>query len=317
MSFEFQLLQLSSAYGIGNKKLYKLISRLRAEKRSLEDFLASPTEELTKIYDFSSTTIESISKSYESTEMLVDLLHDNEIKILVRGEGSYPEMLEIRLGDDSPTILFAKGNLDILDMKSVSVSGSRNVSEFGFNYSYEASKIMAKDGINVISGYAKGVDLQAHSAALINGGVTTLILAEGILKYQQKDNFKEYLSEDNYLILSEFPPNLPWVTHSAMKRNSTICGISSSLLVIESASEGGTLAAGEMALKINTPLYVIDPVGYSEVPEGNKILINKGGRSLRVDLDGIPLMEPLLEQVKNFNVTNAELDSQIKLKFQA
>lgn len=317
MSYEFQLLQLSSASGIGNKKLYKLISRLRAENRSLEDFLASPSKELKDIYNLSSITIDSLSESYETSELLFELLRENEIRMLVRGEGNYPVILEARLGDDSPTILFAKGNLDILDMKSVSVSGSRNVSEFGFNYSYEASKIMAKDDINVISGYAKGVDLQAHSSALINGGVTTLILAEGILKYQQKANFKEYLSEDNYLILSEFPPNLPWVTHSAMKRNSTICGISSSLLVIESASSGGTLAAGEMALKMNTPLYVIDPQGHSEIPEGNRILINMGGQSLGIDMDGIPLMDPLLEQVKNFDITNVDLDSQIKLKFQA
>jgi len=166
----------------------------------------------------------------------------------------------------------------------------------------------------LIGGYAQGIDMESHTSALINGGVTTLVLAEGILRFQMKGNFYEFLNDDNHLIISDFPPNLPWSGHNAMKRNSLICGLAGSMLVIEASENGGTFAAGTMALNLNVPLFVIDSAGNSEVADGNKLLLKRGGYAISVGSDGIPDLDQIIYSVEHSDKYNAKSDSQLEMK---
>ncbi|MCH8304066.1 MAG: DNA-processing protein DprA [Candidatus Marinimicrobia bacterium] len=314
MSYHVSLLQLYNAKSFGNKKLGEFLMRLNSEGRSLEEIITSPEEELIESYNLNPSVIESINSSFEESEQLYNILCENDIKILVRGQGDYPVILEERLKNNAPAILFAKGNLGILDLKSISISGSRKASEEGLLYARELSKIVAKKNINLVGGYAQGIDLESHASALMNGGVTTLVLAEGILKFQMKGDFYEFLDDDNILILSEFPPNLPWTGHNAMNRNSMICGLANSMLVIEAAEKSGSLSAGNTALNLHVPLFVINSADYSNVPEGNSLLLKSGGHPVNVDSDGIPDLDQILESIENPDKFIAKGITQLEMK---
>jgi predicted Rossmann fold nucleotide-binding protein DprA/Smf involved in DNA uptake len=162
--------------------------------------------------------------------------------------------------------------------------------------------LLAQQQINVISGYAHGIDLAAHRAALESGGTTTVVMAEGILHFKVKGELRGLVSKDDFSrlsVVSEFPPGLSWRAHNAMVRNRTICGLSHAMVVIESGSEGGTFEAGKAALELGEPLFCVE---YSETqPEaaGNPYFLRHGAQSLRRSRNGEPNLTKLLAVVRN------------------
>jgi DNA processing protein len=132
----------------------------------------------------------------------------------------------------------------------------------------------------VVSGNAAGVDETAHRAALDADGHTALVLPEGILRFRPRSSIGEMLAGDNAVIVSEFSPKLPWSVQNAMQRNRTICGLVHALIVIEAGTSGGTWEAGQAALSLGVPLFVLDYADPAPSGKGNPLLLRKGGRPL-------------------------------------
>jgi DNA processing protein len=107
-----------------------------------------------------------------------------------------------------------------------------------------------------------------------------LVLPEGILQFRPKPSIAELLTEENGVVVSEFPPKLPWSVSSAMQRNRTICGLVQALIVIEAGTSGGTWEAGQTALSLGIPLFVLDYPNPAPSGQGNPLLLRKGGRPL-------------------------------------
>jgi len=156
--------------------------------------------------------------------------------------------------------------------------GSRSVSELDLRPQMLVEKSQ-QENLSVISGYAKGVDTATHLAALNMGGSTVIVLAEGFDHFRVKKVFADKFDLDRILVLSQFPPSQPWLAHAAMTRNKVIFGLGCALVVVEAGERGGTLAAGEGALRVGRPVFVLN-FG-DETPPGNKILLGKGGWSIR------------------------------------
>ena len=157
---------------------------------------------------------------------------------------------------------------------------------------------LSRHGINVVSGYAQGVDLAAHKAALESGGTTTFVLAEGILKFKLKQEIKDLITDENYVVISQFLPKLTWLTRNAMQRNKTICGLSNAVVIIESGLAGGTFEAGKAALELKRPLFVLEYAHPPVSAEGNIYFIRRGAKTLR-KRNGHPYLEELLHVVEN------------------
>jgi DNA protecting protein DprA len=194
-------------------------------------------------------------------------------------------------------LLFARGNIKLLAEKAVGFCGSRKASQKGLAVAGECAAELAKRRINVISGYAHGVDLAAHRSALEAGGVTTFVLAEGILHFRIKSDVKDLITEDNHVVVSEYMPRLPWLARNAMQRNKTICGLSNAVVVIESGLKGGTFEAGKTALLLRRPLFVAEYAQPAESAEGNAYFLRQGARFLRKK-NGAAYIEELFQAVK-------------------
>ena len=193
------------------------------------------------------------------------------------GDAEYLAALVLR-GRPAAPIIFYLGDLRLAERPGIGVCGSRAVSELGIKAARNCGGEVSRRGMVVISGYAKGVDTEAHLAALRSGGSTVIVLAEGFDHFRVKRVFARDIDPRRVLVLSQFPPSQPWQAHAAMARNALIFGLGCALVVIEAGAKGGTLAAGEGALRIGRPLLVLD-FGHDS-PEGNQLLIKRGGRPM-------------------------------------
>lgn len=288
------ILNLLLAKGIGVKTLARIVDDLIASHLSPEE---SSISDLATHLHWSDGFIEKTESVQEHADNLAEELEKADIKILVRGFSPYPDKLIRTLGQDAPPVLFAKGNLEILDRKAVGFCGSRHASDKGVRVASDSAHQLGKKQIDVVSGYAKGVDLAAHCAALESGGTTTIVLAEGILHFRPKREIKKLLIPENHLVISEYSPRIPWAARNAMQRNETIIGLSDAMIVIESGTSGGTHACAESALRLGHPLFVAEYSSPAESAEGNRVFLDKGAQALRGDRRGQPNLSHVYESL--------------------
>lgn len=190
----------------------------------------------------------------------------------------YPSSLVSNRRPIAP-IIFYRGNRDLLYTDGIGMCGSRHVSPRGLDAASRCGELATQKGLTVVSGYAAGVDTATHLAALRDGGSTVVVLAEGIDHFRIKRAFAADFDWDRVLVLSQFVPSQPWRAHAAMARNGIIFGLPKALLVVEAGEKGGTLAAGEGALKFGRAVITVD-FG-DDTPLGNRVLIEKGARAVR------------------------------------
>lgn len=255
----------------------------------------------------------NIYMSKENALFLEEQLYQSNIDMCWIGDDCFPAGLKKLNIGSIPAVLFYKGNYNLLQNKCVGFTGSRKVSDSGIRITDSSARQLSSDGIAVISGYAKGVDITAHKAALQSGGSTIFVIVEGILKNRVKGEVKELLNETNHLFISQFSPNLTWSASNAMKRNNTIIGLSDVMILIESGMDGGTFNAGEQSLKNKKPLFVVEYSVSKPTAVGNTFFLQHGGMPIRGDKNGKPILKKVYSALER-NSTEEDY-SQLSLNF--
>lgn len=259
--------------GIGvtrtNKELLTYMQQLGSMWK-LEDWLLSV---------LSADQKEEYYSQYETVEGLKIKSHDVRFNTVL--DQSYPVNLKSLLKLNTPPVLSMIGNINLLSNKMVGFSGSRKVSEKGVAITKDCVEQLSQEkDISIVSGYAQGVDKEAHYTALASGGSTIIILPNGISSFYVRQELKDVWDWDRVLVISEYLPKDKWSVSRAMNRNNTIIGLSDIMVVVEAGLTGGSLDAGLRTLKDNKPLYV--PL-YSDYPEsalGNRMLLEKGAKGI-------------------------------------
>lgn len=290
-------MQFVLAKGAGDAALRRLDTLLRRHSLTENEALNVGRSDFANELKLRPDVAENILHAQEDAIRLSDTLERNEVEVLWLGDPLYPQHMKDTLGKDAPPVLFARGNLDLLKKPSVGFTGSRKASGKGLCITEGCAAQLAKEDVCVVSGYAQGVDLTAHRAAIESGGSTIFVLVEGILRYKEKPDVRGLLNWQNYLVISQFPPNLTWSGRNAMKRNSTIIGLSSAMILVESAMDGGTFACGDETLRRKHPLFVVEYANPVATAEANPYFIQKGGVPIRSGKDGFPNIGKLLSVV--------------------
>jgi len=260
--------------GIGvtrtNKELLTYMQQLGSMWK-LEDWLLSV---------LSADQKEEYYSQYETVEGLKIKSHDVRFNTVL--DQSYPVNLKSLLKLNTPPVLSMIGNVNLLSNRTVGFSGSRKVSEKGVAITKDCVEQLSQEkDISIVSGYAQGVDKEAHYTALASGGSTIIILPNGISSFYVREELKDVWDWDRVLVISEYLPKDKWSVSRAMNRNNTIIGLSDIMVVVEAGLTGGSLDAGLRTLEDNKPLYV--PL-YSDYPEsalGNKVLLERGAKCIR------------------------------------
>lgn len=205
-------------------------------------------------------------------EATVERLVEQDVDVVLLGDVGYPPSLAASRA--APPALFVKGPLHLLHHSGIGTCGSRHATEQGLRAARTCSEVIASYGFNLVSGYARGVDLVTHTGALTRGGSTVLVLAEGIERFRvRRGEFGDVWDPSRSVVVSQFSPTQPWAAAGAMTRNAVIAGLSKALVVVEAGEKGGTLAAGLHALDRGQPVLVLQLSGASP---GNQALIDKG-----------------------------------------
>ena len=281
--------RLFKTQGIGAKTLASVAEILEKENLDPEILpfnqsdLSAQSPELAKILKdkICIENSEEVSEQYK-------VLKRQEISIIYPGHPDFPlQVLEIA------PILFAKGQQKRLTSDSVTIVGARNVSDQGIRITRKLAGDLAGVGINIVSGYAEGVDAEAHLGALAAGGTTTLVLSNGITQLRQKNAFKKFNWDRDVLAVSQFDPDIKRHLWYALARNQLVCGLSKAVVVIESGPEqdahgkmSGTFYTAKTALDMNLSLFVLNPNCLDNPPKGNVDLIALGGYSFD-PVDGV------------------------------
>lgn len=276
MNRETAILQLLSAKGMGAKSIGKLLKRLASEGYPVEEFVETPLSQMTEDYKLSADCATGIKEAQPDSAALAEELAARDVTLLDISSDDYPSGLQNTLQADAPPLLFCWGNLDLLHAPSIGFCGSRKASEQGMTFAGQCAEALASKDINVVSGYADGIDTAAHYGALSSGGTTTLVIATGILSFSTKASLKDLFNESSCLVVSEFSPRLGWFAANAMQRNRTIVGLSGAVVLVESGTTGGTFDAGKAALKYQVPLFVLDDERETESVAGNRYFLKNG-----------------------------------------
>lgn len=187
----------------------------------------------------------------------------------------YPKLLkEI---ENPPPVLYTIGQIrDLNSMPCVGIVGTRNMTDYGKRVTEGFAFDLAKNGVCVVSGLAKGIDTAAHRGAVVAGGYTVAVLGNPIGDVYPKENVKAFQTlYERGLVMSELYPGAPRTRADFPHRNRIISGMSSAVLVTEAGEGSGSLITARHAATQGRRVFAVPGnVGGENV--GTNMLIKKG-----------------------------------------
>ncbi len=180
-----------------------------------------------------------------------------------------------------PKGLYYRGNKSLLNKRKVTIVGTRRPTSYGISVT---KKIVAKyklSDIVIVSGFANGIDFNAHMAALDNNIPTIAIIGCGIdVMYPKNKKLRERLNNSNSLILSEYDYGVKPKPYHFPLRNRLLAAISDYTIVVECSIKSGTMITAKHALELGKDVWVVPGRIDSEMSLGPNYLIYQGANPL-------------------------------------
>ena len=209
------------------------------------------------------------------------------IRKITLQDKNYPAILkEIH---NPPKELYIKGEIINQDKVAIGVVGTRKYTQYGKQACLDIAGKLARLGITIVSGLAKGIDTWAHQAALEQGGRTIAVLGSGLDKKSFYPSSNYSLSEkicQQGAMISEYPPGTRGTQFTFPQRNRIISGLSLGVVVIEAPEESGALITAALALEQNREVFAIPGSIYEKNTQGTNQLIKMGAK-LVTDVEDI------------------------------
>lgn len=220
-----------------------------------------------------------LKKEYrENLEQYVKYMKKYNIGIITLKDKDYPKnLLHIY---DAPAILYYKGDKELLHTNIIAMVGCRECSDYGKEVSIKFSYELAKCGITIISGMAKGIDSYSHIGCIKAGGKTIAVLGSGLDRIYPKENsllYNEILSTGG-LILSEYIIGTKPSKLNFPARNRIISGLGKGIIVVEAKEKSGTLNTVDFALEQGKEVFVVPGSITSANSVGTNELIKQGAK---------------------------------------
>jgi DNA processing protein len=191
---------------------------------------------------------------------------------------AYPgRLLEIY---DPPAVLWVRGDVRQLSRAGIAVVGTRHPTPYGAGMAEVLSRDLARRGMVVMSGMARGVDTCAHKGALEAGGATVTVWGTGIDVIYPKENKKlaEQIVAQGGAVVSEFPLGTFPAPQNFPIRNRTLSGMSVGVLVVEAAEYSGTRITARCALEQGRDIYAVPGNATNKNSWGPNTLIKQGAK---------------------------------------
>jgi len=206
-----------------------------------------------------------------------NLMQRRKVAVLTAVDDHYP--CSLKSFEDSPVVLYIKGEIDVLNSRSVALVGSRAASYYGIKSARSFARSFTQAGMAVVSGLARGIDTAAHQGSLDAGGKTIAVIGCGFnyVYPKENDSLMEKISH-NGAVVSEFAFMMPPLKHNFPWRNRIISGLSLATVVIEAGQRSGALITADYALSQNKDVFVLPANIDIPTAIGSNRLIQDGAR---------------------------------------
>ena len=208
---------------------------------------------------------------------------------LHRGDPAYPSALYDC--PDTPRILWARGDLALLDRPTVAIVGTRRATAYAERVTRQLANTLARAGATVISGLARGVDAAAHRGALEVDGPTVAVLGTGLdVCYPKGHATLQRDIGERGLLLSEIAPRDAAHRGSFPRRNRIIAALARVTIVVEAGSKSGALITAGHALEMNRGVAAVP--GPIDVPQsqGSNELLRDGATVIAGMADALAML---------------------------
>lgn len=198
-------------------------------------------------------------------------------QIITWDDPSYPRLL--LKADSPPFVLYVLGEITPRDEWALAVVGTRRISTYGRQATDLLVGGLARRGVTIVSGLARGIDSQAHLTALESGGRTIAVLGSGIDVIYPPENRKlaERITGSGAL-LSEYPPGTRPEARNFPPRNRIISGISLGVLIVEAGADSGAMITARYAAEQGRDVLAVPGNIFNKGSEGANRLIQNGAK---------------------------------------
>ena len=236
-------------------------------------------------------------REFDSVEKEITRIEQLGIDLVPYGEDCYP--VNLASIPDPPPYLYAKGTLRLEDHLAVAVVGSRSASHYGLQTAFRLAKDLARKGVAVVSGMARGIDSEAHKGALAGGGRTIAVLGSGLNVIYPPENkgLCEQIARQG-AVVSEFPLDKKPEAVNFPIRNRIISGLSLGVAVIEAGRKSGSLITARLAGEQGREVFAVPGSVDSIRSRGSNQLIRQGAHLVETADDILEILGGLLRSWK-------------------
>lgn len=248
------VLRLQKTKLLGDIMIKKLISKVG----SAEQIFSEKKHHLTKIDGIGQQTVQHLldETNLKLAEKELNYIQKNNITYSYFLEDDYPKNLLHCI--DGPILFFKDGNIHLENNKCIAIVGTRNMTNYGRDFCNDLVSAIKEYNPLIVSGFAYGVDICAHKAAIKNGLQTVAVLAHGFEQIYPKTH-KKYIHEVNQHggFITEFFHDENPLRENFLKRNRIVAGLSHATIIIESAEKGGSLVTADIANSYNPDVFAV------------------------------------------------------------
>ena len=284
-------LRLSLIPGVGPRTRRALLERFGSARA----VLAAAPGELAAVPGVGpKLTAKIIAADDIDVEGEIALCQAHGITILTEADEQYPRLL--REIHDPPGVLFVRGELEAGDGLAVAIVGTRHATRYGLRQAERLAGSLARAGLTIVSGLARGIDAAAHRGALAGGGRTIAVLANGLLNLYPPEHDK--LAEEvtaHGALLSEAPCRALPISGAFPQRNRIISGLSLGALIIEAGDRSGALITARHAMEQGREVFAVPGRVDDRTARGCHRLIRDGAKLVETADDVLEELGPLVE----------------------
>jgi len=213
-------------------------------------------------------------------------------ELILIGDAAYPTPLAAL--DAPPPLIYAKGDIGLLQKPTIAIVGSRQCSAAGAKLTRLFATEIGRAGFVVASGLARGIDAAAHQATLDTG--TIAVLAGGIdhVYPPEHDTLQQAIGERGCL-LSEMPFGFTPRGQDLPRRNRIVSGLSLGVLIIEAARRSGTLVTARLAAEQGREVFAVPGHPLDPRAEGTNKLLKSGATLVTEPSDILSALSPQLQ----------------------
>lgn len=237
---------------------YRKITKLKGEHKTWQE-----------AYEKNQSSLPSPEKTWESIEKY-------NLSLILFAEEEFPASLKELA--QPPHALYFRGSLESLKCPCVAMVGTRKATAQGKEFTKKTSAELARHGLTIISGLARGIDCMAHQGALSVKGKTVAVLAQGLsyIYPMKHEVLAKEIVQTGGAVISEYPPEFKAQLYSFLERNRLVSGLSRAIVAIEAPARSGTLSTAKHAVDQNRDVLVVPGPVYNPNYIGSHGLIKEG-----------------------------------------